>query len=65
MTLNERLYLSGKIYAFDLALEMKETSRIIQILREVEVLEESIPFILKELKLPIIRDNNSDEQEDK
>jgi len=55
MTLNERLYFSRKINVFEVALSEKDTFKIVQILREVEVLEKSIPFILKELKLPNIK----------
>lgn len=59
MTLNERLYHSGKMDEFDEALEKKNTCKVLQILREVKVREESILFILKELKLP---DLNKEEE---
>lgn len=61
MTLNERLYHSGKMDAFDKALEEKDSCKILQILKEVEVSEESTLFIFKELGLPYIENRGEEE----
>jgi hypothetical protein len=50
MTVNERLYISGLIEKFDLAVEAKNIDKVIEILKKVEITEESaIEPILKEL----------------
>lgn len=48
MTVNERLYLSGLMDAFDLARERHDKEQLIEILREVEVDAPSIKQILKD-----------------
>ena len=48
MTVNERLYASGKMDEFDRALEKKNAENVKAILKEVEVDEASIKAILKE-----------------
>ena len=51
MTVNERLYASGKMDEFDRAVEEKNAKRVKAILKEVEVDEASIDFTLKEYGL--------------
>ena len=51
MTVNERLYASGKMDEFDHAVEKKNTEEVKSILKEVEVDEASIKAILKEYGL--------------
>ena len=52
MTVNERLYVSGLIEKFDLAVEKKNIENVIAILEKVEITDESaIKPILKELDL--------------
>ena len=51
MTVNERLCVSGLIEEFDRAVEEKNTTEVIRILREVELTDESIKPILEQLKL--------------
>lgn len=52
MTLNERLYISSLMDAFDKAAEVKDVERVAAILKEVEITDESaIEEILKELGL--------------
>ena len=51
MTVNERLYLSGKLDDFDKAVAQKNTTEIIKILKAVELTESSIDEILQYLKL--------------
>ena len=52
MTVNERLYVSGLMDAFDKAAKKVEIERVIEILKEVEITDESaIGEILKELGL--------------
>ena len=53
MTVNERLYVSGLIDAFDKAVEEKKTDEVISILRKVELTDESIEPILKNLGLMV------------
>ena len=48
MTLNERLYLSGKLEEFEHALSRKDKEKVLSILKMVEVREESIPFMMNE-----------------
>ncbi len=48
MTVNERLYLSGLMDAFDLARERRDKDRLIEILRRVEVDDSSIKRILED-----------------
>jgi hypothetical protein len=51
MTVNERLYASGKIDEFDVAVKKKDVEKIKSILKEVEVDEAAIKAILKEYGL--------------
>jgi Xaa-Pro aminopeptidase len=51
MTVNERLYLSGKLEDFDEAVAQKNTTEIIKILKAVELTESSIDEVLQYLKL--------------
>jgi hypothetical protein len=51
MTVNERLYASGKIAAFDKAVAEKDVTKVTSILQEVEADELSIRSILEELSL--------------
>jgi hypothetical protein len=51
MTVNERLCVSGLIEEFDKAVEEKNIGEAIRILREVELTDDSIKPILKQLKL--------------
>jgi len=51
MTVNERLYLSGLIGDFDIAVEKKDINKVVSILKEVELTDLSIDPILKQLKL--------------
>jgi len=54
MTVNERIYASGLMDAFDKAVEENDVERVIDILKEVEITEESaIRPILNELGLII------------
>lgn len=48
MTVNERLYLSGLMDAFDLARERRDKEKLIEILRHVEVDDPSIKQILED-----------------
>ena len=47
MTVNERLYVSGLIDAFYKAIEEKDVNKVILILKEVELTDESIDPILE------------------
>jgi len=49
MTVNERLYVSGQMDAFDKAVKEKDVKKVIFILEVVELNEESIKPILKYL----------------
>lgn len=52
MTVNERLYVSGLIDAFDKAVQKNDVNKVIEILKKVEITEESaITPILIELGL--------------
>lgn len=51
MTVNERLYVSGLMDEFDKAVKEKNTQKVKSILENVELNEESIMPILKELGL--------------
>jgi hypothetical protein len=52
MTVNERLYVSGLMEKFDLAVEEKNIEKVVDILKKVEITDESsIKPILKELGL--------------
>lgn len=55
MTVNERLYHSGNLKAFDLAVKKKDKDQIILIMKKIELDKESIDTILKHYKL---RSNN-------
>jgi hypothetical protein len=47
MTVNERLYVSGLLDAFEKAVSEKNTIEAVRILKEVELTEENIEPILK------------------
>ena len=49
MTVNERLYVSGLMNAFDQAVDVRDVDKIRSILAEVELPEESIKPILDQL----------------
>lgn len=49
MTVNERLYLSGLIEEFDKAIESKNIAKVKSILRNVELSDDSIDPIIKNL----------------
>lgn len=52
MTVNERLYVSGLMEAFDKAVKQNDVEKVTDILKKVEITEESaIKPILKELAL--------------
>jgi len=51
MTVNERLYVSGLMDAFDKAVKEKDIPKVKSILENVELNEESIKPILKALGL--------------
>lgn len=52
MTVNERLYISGLMEEFDLAVKKGNIEKVIHILKQVEITEESsLRPILKELGL--------------
>ena len=51
MTVNERLYISGKIDEFDSAVKEKNVEKIKAILKEIKVDAASIKAILKKYKL--------------
>ena len=51
MTVNERLYASGKMDEFDRGVEKKNVEKVKAVLKEVEVDEASIELILKEYGL--------------
>jgi iron uptake system EfeUOB component EfeO/EfeM len=51
MTVNERLYVSGLMDAFDKAVKEKDIIKVKSILEDVELNEESIKPILKALGL--------------
>jgi len=47
MTVNERLYVSGKIDEFDDAIEKKDVEKLKVILKEIEIDDASITSILE------------------
>lgn len=52
MTVNERLYISGLMEKFDLAIKNKNVEEVIDILKKVEITDKSaIKAILKEFGL--------------
>ncbi len=52
MTVNERLYVSGLMDKFDLAVKLKDIEEVVKILKKVEITDESaINPILKSLGL--------------
>jgi hypothetical protein len=51
MTINERLYVSGLMDAFDVAVQKKDARAIRAILEKVELTEESIRPILEKLMI--------------
>ena len=51
MTVNERLYVSGLMGKYDGAVEEKDAEKIRDILKQVELTEESIRPILEKLRL--------------
>lgn len=50
MTVNERLYVSGYMDEFDMAVKRKNIEKIKAILQEIELDEASIKSILKEYR---------------
>ncbi|WP_131539591.1 RidA family protein [Pedobacter nototheniae] len=50
-TVNERLYLSGTLNKFDKAVEEKDIDEVIRILKNVDVDDNSIKAILKQMGL--------------
>ena len=53
MTVNERLYVSGLMDKFDIAVKVNDVKNVISILKEVELTDESIEPILKQFGLAI------------
>jgi len=51
MTVNERLYVSGLMNEFDMAVKEKDIAKVKAILKSVELNEESVKPILLELGL--------------
>lgn len=51
MTVNERLYVSGQMDAFDKAVKEKDITKVKSLLEDVELNEESIRTIFKALGL--------------
>lgn len=49
MTVNERLYASGLMSAFDKAVKNKDIDNVILLLKKIELSDESIKPILKSL----------------
>lgn len=49
MTVNERLYLSGLLDVFDKAVKQKDIEKVVKILESVELKEDNIKLIIKEL----------------
>ena len=50
MTVNERLYVSGRMDEFDKAVEKNNLDEVRRILKKVDLREESIEPILKQLR---------------
>ena len=55
MTVNERLVIANKMDEFDNAIDNKDTLRIIEILKSVELTDDNINAILKSFGLPAIK----------
>lgn len=55
MTVNERLVIANKMDEFDNAIDNKDTLRIIEILKSVELTDDNINTILKSFKMPSIK----------
>lgn len=51
MTVNERLYISGQLDNFDIAVKEKDINKLTTILRNVELTDPSINAILENLNL--------------
>jgi len=51
MTVNERLYVSGLMKRYDEAVKKKNSKKVRDILKQVELTEESIKPILEKLEL--------------
>ena len=51
MTVNERLYVSGLMKAFDKAVGERDIDEVVRILRSIEIGEDSIQPILNQLGL--------------
>jgi hypothetical protein len=51
MTVNERLYVSGLMNSFDEAVKQKDVTKVISILKDVELTDESIYPIVEQLGL--------------
>lgn len=48
MTVNERLYVSGLIDSFYKAIRKRDTQKVIEILKKIEIGDDNIPPILKQ-----------------
>lgn len=55
MTVNERLVIANKIDEFDRAIDNKDTLRIIEILKSVELTDDNINAVLNSFKMPAIK----------
>lgn len=55
ITVNERLVIANKMDEFDNAIDNKDTLRIIEILKSVELTDDNINAILKSFKMPAIK----------
>lgn len=58
MTVNERLYVSGRLEEFDQLVKQKDVNGVIKVLKEIELSDASIPPILQALGL--IEDSKMD-----
>lgn len=55
MTVNERLVIANKMDEFDNAIDNKDTLKVIEILKSVELTDDNINAILKSFKMPVIK----------
>lgn len=53
MTVNERLYVSGLLNEFDMAVKEKNVDRVISILKQVELTKQNINPILEKYGLKL------------
>lgn len=60
MTVNERLYVSGLMDEFDKAVDEKDLEKVLLILKQVELPDESITPILEQLGINKESTNSSD-----